>query len=85
MYGMPENYGSISGTVYGNTGSEKKPLPNVKIYGTGKGLETSLEDGSLFKTGRTEDTSSTFGTAESTLSRSRTATERRTDFTRRSK
>jgi hypothetical protein len=51
MYGMPENYGSMSGTVYGNTGGEKKPLPNVKIYGTGKGLETSLEDGSLFKTG----------------------------------
>lgn len=31
-YGMPLNFNPLSGTVYGNDGSGKKPIKGIKVY-----------------------------------------------------
>ena len=43
LYGMPPNYGYISGTVRGDVNKDGKmqPLPNVKIYSVNKNTDGS--------------------------------------------
>ena len=55
MYGMPPNWGYISGVVKGDTNNDGKtePIPNVKFYCENKNLELSVqgtEDGLLGST-----------------------------------